>query len=239
MPFLLRLCNYFVCTLSGWSAFNALTNQLPIPNPHTIGYCQVLDASPTELATVYTLLRRSIAMADQLRQQDVVVVVDQAIYAKAKDVVWSRPQEFKRIVLCMGAFHICCNFLGVISKRFADGGLSDILVESGTVALGSLTGVLSGHHYNRAVRAHKLMFESLLHLKWIAFGNWISTEHANLTTKEEDLKMLLTRFETFTGDTFQKFIQSPMLLTRFETCTGDTIQKFIQSPVFLEVYNEF
>lgn len=116
-------------TVPGWSAFNAKTQDTNV-KCSVIGYSQVIDASPTELATVYTVLKRSLAMGDQLGQHDIIVVFDQAIYAKALDIIWKRPEEFDRIVICMGAFHISCALLAVIGKRFGDAGLSDLLVES-------------------------------------------------------------------------------------------------------------
>ena len=39
--------------------------------------------------------------------------------------------------------------------------LQDIFIESEIVAQGSLNGVFSGKHYNRCIRAHKLVFEAL------------------------------------------------------------------------------
>ena len=48
-----------------------------------VGYCHTIDASSTEFSTIYTLLVRSIKMADEIGQHDVSVVFDQAIYAKA------------------------------------------------------------------------------------------------------------------------------------------------------------
>jgi hypothetical protein len=109
--------------IPGWSAFNAqVTPHTLIPRQSNIGYCEVIDASPTELPVVYNVLKRSISMADKLNQQDVVVVFDQAIYAKALEIIWKHPVEFKRVVPCMGAFHIACTFLAVIGKRFGDAG---------------------------------------------------------------------------------------------------------------------
>lgn len=57
----------------------------------------------------------------------------------------------------------------LIGKRFQASGLEDILVESGAVASGSMKGVLSGHHYNRAIRVHKQLSEALECLRWEAF----------------------------------------------------------------------
>jgi len=42
-------------------------------------------------------------------------------------------------------------FIGVIGKRFQDGGSRDILIESNVVAEASMNGVLSGKHYNQTI----------------------------------------------------------------------------------------
>ena len=57
----------------------------------------------------------------------------------------------------MEIFHTICTFLAVIGKRFQDAGLRDVCVESGVIADGSAAGVLEG----RAIRLHKIMFETL------------------------------------------------------------------------------
>lgn len=137
-------------TIPSWTGFNTMLQE-----PHResqVGYCPVIDASPTEFSTVYNILKRSQEMADQLDQHDVVIVFDQAIYAKALEIQWQHQEEFQRMVIRLGAFHTICAFLAAIG----DAGLSDILIESGIVASGSVSGVLEGRHYNRAVRTHKV-----------------------------------------------------------------------------------
>ena len=131
-----------------WTAFNAMISRDAVTRPSAVGYLPVLASSPTELSTVYQLLQRSISVCDQLHQDDVVVVVDQAVYAKAAEIVWKHQSTFSRIVLRMGGFHIAMTFLAVLGKRFGDAGLHDILVESGIVGTSAVHGVLSGKHYN-------------------------------------------------------------------------------------------
>ena len=145
-------------TVPAWSGFNAVASNQKNPHKSVVGYCPLIDASPTELSTVYmyTLLKKSLEMATQLNLDDTVVVLDQAIYAKALEVVWKQKEEFKSIMLRMGSFHITCVFLSVMGKRFRDGGLRDLLLESTLVDSGSLNGVLDGKHYNRALRTHKV-----------------------------------------------------------------------------------
>lgn len=43
-----------------WTGFNIKLKQNDVPRESSIGYCQVIDASPTEMPTVYKLLQRSL-----------------------------------------------------------------------------------------------------------------------------------------------------------------------------------
>ena len=88
--------------IPSWTAFNAtfVSSDDP-PLPSVVGYSQVIDASPTDLSVVYTTLVKSLQMADQIRQKDVIVVFDCAIYAKAVEIVSQKNEELNRIVLRM------------------------------------------------------------------------------------------------------------------------------------------
>ena len=124
-----------------------------------------------------------------LQLNNIVVVFDQALYAKAAEVTWKRPETFKNIILRMGVFHATCNFMGTIGKRFADAGLRDLCVEAGVIADGSITGVLDGHRYNRAIRLHKLLYEAFLRLAWKGFRPWLEENHPeDLLHLEETLQ---------------------------------------------------
>lgn len=142
--------------IPAWTGFNIKLQQNNIQRESSVGYCQVIEASPTEMSTVYTILQQSLQMASQLGQRDAIVVFDQAIYAKALEVIWQNKEQFNRLVLRMGMFHTICAFMAAIGKRFGDAGLGDILMESGVVGAGSVPGVLEGRHYNRALRTHKV-----------------------------------------------------------------------------------
>lgn len=144
--------------IPAWTAFNIKIMEGRSLRESCVGYCPVIEASPTELPTVYTILQRSLQMADQLGQRDVIIVCDQAIYAKALAIVWQNPQQFQHVVLRMGTFHTLCAFLAAIGKRFSGAGLEDVLIESGIVATGSVSGALQGKHYNRAIRTHKVKY---------------------------------------------------------------------------------
>ena len=163
-------------TCPSWTGYNVLARKDHIPEKNVIGYCQVIDSSPTEAATVYTLLKRSINMADQIGQEDVIVVLDQAIYSKATDIIAQKSEEFGRIVLRLGSFHTALVLLSIIGQRFRDAGLRDLLTESEVVAAGSIDGVLSGKQYNRAVRTHRVVMEAFLRLRWRSFCEWLEIQ---------------------------------------------------------------
>ena len=153
--------------IPAWTGFNIKLKEGNELHQSVVGYCPVIESSPTEPSTVFTLLKRSLQMADHLKQKDVIVVLDQAIYAKALEIVWQDPVQFERIVLRLGTFHVLCAFTAAIGKRFGGAGLEDVLIESGIVASGSVAGVLQGKHYNRAIHTHKVTinFYQYLQLK--------------------------------------------------------------------------
>ena len=105
-----------------------------------------------------------------------LVTLDQAIYCKAQEIKWKHPGQFKSVVLCMGGFHIAGIFMAVLGKRFGDGGLHDLLVESGVLAAGSAASVLDGKHCNRGIRVQQVIWEALSRLRWRQFENFLEGE---------------------------------------------------------------
>ena len=118
---------------------------------------------------------------------EITCVFDQALYAKAVEIVWKDTEKFQPIVLRMGVFHTLCNMLSIIGKRFKDAGLKDLAVESGVIAEGSISGVLEGRKYNRAVRLHKLVYETLLRIAWKGFYPWMEEEYPAELSKLRDV----------------------------------------------------
>ena len=54
---------------------------------HTIGYLPAIDQSPTSFEVVAEVLRQSEVKTEELGPTEVAVVMDQAIYAKAVDIM--------------------------------------------------------------------------------------------------------------------------------------------------------
>ena len=68
------------------------------------------------------------------------------------------------------------SMLATISKRFGGSGWSDLVVEAGVLAPGSVAQVIAGKHYNRGLRVHKLVIEVLLRFQLQAFGNAVKVK---------------------------------------------------------------
>ena len=134
-----------------------------------IGFLQPVNESPTEIPAMYTVMKRSQYFAHLLELPEVDCVYDQACYAKASQILWASPDEFGNVVNRLGAFHTIPVFISCIFQIYGDAGLIDVITESGIVASGSLQGVVTGHHYNRAVRTLKTVYEALLRFQWQSF----------------------------------------------------------------------
>ena len=79
----------------------------------------------------------------------------------------------------MGVFHTIGSLFSALSSKMKGSGLSEILIESGVCASGSLEKVMSGKHYNRALRVHKLTVEALERLLLCKFEESVYSHKKN------------------------------------------------------------
>ena len=171
-------------TVSSWTGFNISVRDDTDVTADVVRYLPTINVPATQLSTVQEVLIQSEKIRSSLSLQSIAIVFDQALYAKATEIIWKHNEKFANIVPRLGTFHTICNLLGVIGKRFQDSGLKDLCIESGVIAAGSVSGVLDGKKYNRAVRLHKLLYEALLRLAWKGF---LVTKGSNAETEITDL----------------------------------------------------
>ena len=101
----------------GWSGFHATISET-LPFSTTVGYCPMINASSVEFSTIYTVMKKAQAMMATLGQAKSVITFDLAIYAKAKEIQWKRPDELFDTITRMGGFHIALNFLALLGKKY-------------------------------------------------------------------------------------------------------------------------
>ena len=107
--------------------------------------------------------------------------MDQALYAKATEIVWKHTSKYANIILRMGTFHTIMTLLAIIGTRFQDAGLRDTCIESGIIADGSVSGQLEGRMYNRAVRVHTYMKLYFVSPGKVSFPGWMLTTQTRYT----------------------------------------------------------
>ena len=168
------------------------------------------------MSTVQEVLVQSKKIMNTLQLPSIVVTFDQALYAKATEILWKHKEKFKNIIPRLGEFHTICTMLSIIGKRFQDAGLADLCSESGVIAEGSVTGVLEGRKYNWAIRFHKILYEGLMRLALKDFPSWLDSHHS---TKKHvaDLELEIEEFcQNISQDSFTKFINQPKYINSAE-----------------------
>ena len=156
-----RYLNSKAQIIPSWTGYN-IQNREIATRVTNMGYLPTINAPATDLSTVMEILNRSMAIKESLKISGIACTFDQALYAKAAEIVWKNKEKFEGLILLLGGFHLICNFISIIGKRFGDAGLRDLLVESGTAASGSVQSILNGKQYNRGIRMHKIVYEALM-----------------------------------------------------------------------------
>ena len=124
----MRQCDTNNQIVSSWTRFNILTrNKISVSND-TVGYLPAVHGPATNMSTVYELLCQAQYITKTLHIEEVLCVLDQALYAKTAEVIWEQPQQFSHIALRFSVLHTICNLLAVIGKRFGDAGLRDVAI---------------------------------------------------------------------------------------------------------------
>lgn len=126
LDFMYTICKYYCDELStilpGWTGFNTLISEKP-DGISKVGYLPVVDAPVTDISTIYTILRRSVDIANKLELQYAVLIFDEAIYAKAQQVRWKSGEFLNKFIFRLGEFHACMSYATAISCRFRSAGL--------------------------------------------------------------------------------------------------------------------
>ena len=88
----------------------------------TIRYLPFIHAPPTYLSTIYTTLLKLVDVAEKLAQPHFLVTGDLAIYLKAQQILWSKPESLAgEMTMRLDGMHILMAFIASIGKLFGDG----------------------------------------------------------------------------------------------------------------------
>jgi hypothetical protein len=162
---LLRLKCQAQQEVPSWSGFLSLTGQIP-PKLTTVDYYPVIASPITDYKTVQECLRYAEEATREVNQEYTITTFDLGVCMKAYPLVWNNPARYEKHIILLGTFHLACAYLKMVAKKMQGSGLSDILLEAGLIASGSLNGVLSGKHYAELCIVIKLCWNAWRGCYW-------------------------------------------------------------------------
>eukprot|EP00794_Sanderia_malayensis_P014842 gene14842-biopygen11931 len=89
------------------------------------------------------------------------VTLDVGAAMNALKLIWNFPDQFSNVLIHLGQFHFIKENFAVLGKIVCGSGIEDVIFQADVCSSGSLNGVLSGSHYNRAWTVHGAMSEAL------------------------------------------------------------------------------
>jgi hypothetical protein len=163
------LSSYLEQELPGLVGFWSVLGDEP-PRLTIIDYYPVIYQPITDNKAVQECLRYSEQGAREVGQKYVVTTFDLGVCMKAYPIIWNQPKTFEEDIIMIGTFHVVCAYFKMIGKKMEGTGFSDILLEAGLIGSGSVTGVMTGNHYSRAMHCNKILLEALERLFCFSLG---------------------------------------------------------------------
>ena len=186
----------------GWTTFHGIISNCPNV-PTNIDYYQAIPSHPSDFNTVYTVLKRAETLFTRAWQEMIILTWDKALYSKAQIIKWRNADEFENYFNQMGGLHRATNYMGDIGTIMEGSWFEDCLVEPGIYSNTVISKVNRGKAYKRGKRAHKLLLEAFLRLKWKAFIDWIKENNVNVDDiDKEQVKSVVTAVQNLMKDAF-------------------------------------
>lgn len=178
-----------------WVGFNVniILDKSAVQN---VFYLPPINASPTQNSVVYETILRAIKASTECGQRYAEVHYDLAITSKAFKIKNALERagyddKISQLFIHVGPFHVEMSFFKVIGKFIEDCGLTQIMVNAGLLASGSVSSFLTGKHFNRCKKLHPLIAVTLEIL------------HFEFFLENEDIVLSSECFEYLSN--FQKF----------------------------------
>ena len=149
-------------SIPSWTSSNVFLSEQNLPVATTC-YLPFIRAPPTDLTTIYTILLRSVQIAEKLDQCHILVKADCVVYSKVQHILWNKPAHLDgKVTMSLGGMHLNMAYIESIGKLYGYVGLLSMLVDPDVYASARL--VLEGKHVLRGNIGMKLMLEALYRL---------------------------------------------------------------------------
>ena len=169
-----------------WRGWNSLVCEDPLPL-QAIGYMENIDLPPTRLDVVQETLRLSQKVAEECGEKYAIVHYDLGIAKPAFQIQAQESPKYDNVFICIGTFHLALAYFASLGYILDSSGGIEVLSNSEVLASGSVSGFLSGKHYNRCKRLHPLLATAVQILHFQRF----TEEHGPVS---DELRQLLIAF---------------------------------------------
>lgn len=153
-----------------------------------------LPTKVTDPKTIFTYFKYFQKLAEEMNMPYVNVTLDVGAALNAYKLLWRYPVQFSNVFIHLGDFHVMKENFKIMGLFLQSSGFEDIVYQARLCTSGSLNGVMTGGHYNRAWRVHEVVHEALERSLLKRFINdtdpSISDELIDLASEESDLVTL-------------------------------------------------
>lgn len=163
-----------------WNAWNAQFTTDSNPQ-QIVAYLPQLNSSPTNDRTIHKTLEIAENIRKECGQDHLLLTYDLAMAKPAYKIQIDCAPKFDALFINLGPFHVELTFFKAIGKVINESGIPRIFVSSELISEGSLSGVISGKHFNRCKKTHiiaSLAFK-VLHFKTFLQEYERNTENNN------------------------------------------------------------
>ena len=154
----------------GWSGFNQLVteSQSNVFHVSDVVALPFINLNPSDMSTIYTALVFAQKEASLYNRSYCIVIFDQPLFIKAVDIVHASPELRDSMLVRLGGLHLTFSYMGSDGYIMSESGQEQMW--STAYAGGSITKMVSGHAYSRALRAHTLSIQAIAFLLLSAPG---------------------------------------------------------------------
>ena len=158
-----------------WSAYNSVVQtplnvDAPAVGDQAFGL-PIINAPAHEWSTLVTALDQLSRVNELVSgpETKLVASMDMDLYKRALKLEYLDPQYKNKWVLCPGAFHTVLCALRCLGKTIEGSGLDEAWQEADMYSSVTVSQIINGNHYNRALQAHQITLQALFDLWFTAF----------------------------------------------------------------------
>ena len=102
-------------------------------------------------------LQRALSCAEEIGESHAIMSYDLAVATKAYSIQALESISFDNVLILVGNFYLKKAYFGALGTFINETGISDILIQAGILAEGSLMALIKGKYYKRCTPVHEIL----------------------------------------------------------------------------------